>query len=504
MLRVSVGLVFLLLITACSDPRPGVTDPPVTVPPIVPPITPTDTPAPAVPREMRGLWIATVGNIDWPSRSGLSADQQRAELIDLLTRAAATGLNAILFQVRPAADAVYDSPLEPWAALLSGTQGQSPGYDPLAFAIQEAHARGLELHAWINPFRAGNTADTARLAASHVFRTRPDLVRVYGRNIWLDPGEPDVHERSIAALRDIVNRYDIDGIVADDYFYPYVENDASGRAIAFPDDATFARYGAGRPRDDWRRENVNRFVERMYREVHALKPTVKVGMSPFGIWRPGNPPGIIGLDAYASIYADSRKWLQQGWVDYFAPQLYWAITPPQQSYPALLDWWIAQNIMGRHIWPALAVYKSNSGQAGAFTMQEIPDQIRLTRTRPAGTGHILYNTTWTFKRNSGLTATTLAAELYQSRALVPASPWLDATPPGTPALRVDGNIIELSVAPGEPVRWWAVRQRTAGAWSTHVLFGNARSMTVAPAVDRVLVQAVDQAGNASAAASWQR
>jgi uncharacterized lipoprotein YddW (UPF0748 family) len=410
----------------------------MTDPPIVPPPT-GDTAAPALQREMRGLWIATVANIDWPSRSGLGADQQRAELIDIMNRAVSTGINTIVFHVRPAGDAVYASTIEPWGAMLTGTQGTHPGYDPLEFAIQEAHARGLELHAWINPFRAGNTADTLRLASTHLFRTRRDLIRIYASNIWMDPGEPEVHDHSMRVILDIVRRYDIDAIHADDYFYPYVANDPAGQPIPFPDDATFARYGSGMTRADWRRANIDRFVERMDREVHALKPTIKLGISPFGIWRPNNPPGIQGLDAYGSIYADSRKWLQQGWVDYLAPQLYWAIAPPAQSYPVLLDWWIAQSSLGRHVWPGLAAYRVNNGTSSAFSLQEIPEQIRLTRMRPAGTGHQLYNTTWTFKQNGGALANTLSGDAYRTAALLPASPWLDSTPPGAPTLNVAGT-----------------------------------------------------------------
>ena len=173
-------------------------------------------------------------------------------------------------------------------------------------------AGGMELHAWINPFRTGNTSDTATMVAPHIFKARRDLVRVYGGNIWMDPGEPDVQDRSMSVIADIVRRYDIDGIHADDYFYPYVIN-VAGQPLAFPDDATWSKYGTGLARDNWRRANIDRFVERMYREVHAIKPTIKVGISPFGIWRPGFPAGISGLDAYASIYADSRKWLQQRW-----------------------------------------------------------------------------------------------------------------------------------------------------------------------------------------------
>lgn len=485
------------LVAACSDS--SITGPPTVTPPVT-----NDTTPPVLLREMRGLWIATVANIDWPSRNTLTADQQRAELVDILTRATATGINTIVLHVRPAGDAVYPSSLEPWGAMLTGTQGNDPGYDPLAFAIQEAHARGLELHAWINPFRAGNTADTLRLARSHLFYTRRDLIRVYGGNIWMDPGEPDVHDHSMRVVTDIVRRYDIDGLHADDYFYPYVVNDAQSRPLAFPDDATFARYGAGLALGDWRRANVDRFIERMYREVHALKPTLKVGISPFGIWRPGNPPGVQGLDAYASIYADSRKWLQQGWLDYLAPQLYWAIAAPQQSFPALLDWWLGQNSQGRHVWPGLAAYRVSDGTTSAFTLQEIPSQIQATRVRPGGTGHILYNTNSTLRRNAGALAAVLAADLYKSGALVPASPWLDAIAPAAPTLTFSGGTVQITPGSGEAARWWAVRMRISGAWVTRVLFGEQRTLLVDAGVDRLLVQAVDQAGNVSTVAEWRR
>ena len=481
---------------ACSGSATDITTPP-------PPIAPVDTTAPGLQREMRGLWIATVANIDWPSARNLTADQQRAELTDIIARAQATGINTIVFHVRPAGDAVYQSSLEPWASLLTGAQGTSPGYDPLSFAIQEAHARGMELHAWINPFRAGNTSDTANMVAPHIFRARRDLVRVYGGNIWMDPGEPDVQDRSMSVIADIVRRYDIDGIHADDYFYPYVVT-VAGQPLAFPDDATWTKYGAGLPRADWRRANIDRFVERMYREVHTIKPTIKVGISPFGIWRPGFPAGISGLDAYASIYADSRKWLQQGWLDYLAPQLYWSIAAPQQSFPALLDWWIGQNASGRHVWPGMAAYRVNDGTASAFSTQEIPDQIRTTRQRSAGTGHLLYNTSWTLKRNGGALATALSGDLYKTGALVPPSPWLDSAPPGAPSIAVTSDILQITPAPGESTRWWALRINASGAWTTRILFGTDRTISLPSGFQRVLVQGVDQAGNASASAEWRR
>ena len=467
-----------------------------------PPVPLPDTAAPVVRREMRGLWIATVANIDWPSRRDLSAAQQRAELVDILDRAAAMRLNAIVFHVRPAGDALYESSLEPWGLMLTGTQGQSPGYDPLAFAIDEAHKRGMELHAWINPFRAGNTSDTVRMVAPHLFRTRRDLVRVYGTNIWMDPGEPEVQDHSMRVIADIVTRYDIDGIHADDYFYPYQITNSSNAIVPFPDDDSYSRLSGGLPRDDWRRANIDRFVERMYREVHAIKPHVKVGLSPFGIWRPGFPPGVTGLDAYSTIYADSRKWLQQGWLDYLAPQLYWSIASSGQSYPALLDWWLSQNPTGRHVWPGLATYRVNDGTNSAFSMQEIPEQIRLTRARSPVSGNILYNTTWTLKRN-GL-ATLIAQDLYTAPALVPASPWLDSTPPPAPTITISGGSLQVTPGSGEEPRWFAMRWKTSSGWNTRILFASERSVAVDASTERVLLQSVDRAGNASSSAEWRR
>ena len=483
----------LLLAAACANPTsPGFPRP-----------SAADTAAPPIAREMRGLWIATVGNIDWPSTKTLNADQQRAELVDILDRASSNGFNAVIFQIRPAGDAVYASALEPWASLLTGTQGRDPGYDPLAFAIAEAHARGLELHAWINPFRAGNSRDSATLAPTHFFNTRRDLVRVYGTQLWFDPGESDVQEHAMRVVSDIVQRYDVDAIHADDYFYPYQEKDTSGHLIDFPDSGSYARSGSPLARDDWRRGNIDHFIEAMYRGVHRLKPTIKVGISPFGIWRPGYPASVAGLDAYASIYADSRKWLQSGWVDYLAPQLYWAIDAPQQGYAALLDWWIGANTMGRHVWPGLASYRVSNGTPKAFAPNEIADQIALTRARTAGNGHILYNTTSTLKRNGGAVLATVSP-LYSQRALVPASPWLDDMSPAPPTIAVSGRSMQLSPALGEAPRWWYVRARSRSGWTSRVLFGDVHTVTLDVAPDRVLVNAVDQAGNVSDAAEWRR
>ena len=465
-------------------------------------------PEPSIAREMRGLWVATVRNIDWPKDTS-NAERQRAELIDILDRAATAGFNTIVFQVRPAADAVYRSSLEPWGAMLTGRQGTDPGYDPLAFAVEQAHARGLELHAWINPFRAGNAKDSAALAPTHLFNARRDLVRVYGSQLWLDPGDTAVQQHVMRVLTDIVRRYDIDGIHADDYFYPYPEKDSSGRALDFPDSATYAHSGSTRARDDWRRDNIDGFIERLYREAHQLKPDIKVGMSPFGIWRPGNPPSVAGFDAYASIYADSRKWLRSGWVDYLTPQLYWAISSPQQSFPALLDWWIGENVLGRHVWPGLATYRVNNGTPTAFGTNEIADQIKLTRARLRAPGHVMFNTTTTLKRDNGAVLKTILP-LYAERAIVPASPWIDSVPPPAPAIAVSGRSVRITPGAGESSRWWLVDVlgRSSwwrrGRWTTRLVFSDTTTITLDADPERVRVRAVDRAGNVSAPAEFAR
>jgi uncharacterized lipoprotein YddW (UPF0748 family) len=507
---IQIGLRLRFAIVACVLSA-GCTSVPV-APTTVPRPTPGGNPdvVPIVRREFRGLWVATVGNIDWPSKPGLTADQQRIELASILDRAQAAHMNAIVFHVRPAADAVYRSALEPWASMLTGTQGTDPGYDPLALAVEESHRRGMELHVWVNPFRAGNAADTAtKLAANHVFRERRDLVRVYGPQLWLDPGEPAVQDRTMAAILDIVRRYDIDAVHLDDYFYPYPANDSAKRAIPFPDSATYARYGNGAAIGDWRRGNIDRFVERLYREVHAAKPAVQVGISPFGIWRPGFPASVTGLDAYEAIFADARKWLQNGWVDYLAPQLYWRIDPPQQSFPALLDWWLAQNTSGRHVWPGLATYRAYAA-ATPWPVSEIERQVRIARSRTDGM--VFYNATSTLSRHEGEIAALLARDLFSDVALPPGAAWLGTQRPGVPTMTVGAGprgSFAASLAPaGTSPRWWVVRWRSQQRWTTQVLSGSERALSlVSPtdaAVDWVVINAVDATGAMSDDAAWRR
>jgi uncharacterized lipoprotein YddW (UPF0748 family) len=363
-------------------------------------------------REFRGVWVASVYNLDWPSRPGLPAATQKAELRALLDRAVQLKLNAILLQVRPASDALYLSEKEPWSESLTGREGVSPGYDPLGYAVEEAHARGLELHAWVNPFRAALHADD-RLPANHVAKEHPEWVRHFGKQLWIDPGEPAARAYVISVITDIVRRYPVDGVHLDDYFYPYPLR--PGEAT-FPDASTWERYGqkSGLSRADWRRENINDFVRDMYRAVKRTKTHVRVGISPFGIWRPGVPPTTTaGLDAYGQLFADSRKWLAEGWVDYLAPQLYWSIRPAAQSFPVLLNWWRAQS-HGTPIWPGIATERIGSKRPA----REIVEQIEMTRRGTESPGQIH----WSMKalmRNQGGIDRLLEDGPYAEKAALP-------------------------------------------------------------------------------------
>ncbi len=470
---------------------------------------------PPAPREFRAVWVASVANIDWPSRPGLSSAEQQTELIALLDRSAALNLNAVILQVRPAADALYESGMEPWSPYLTGTMGQPPEpfYDPLAFAVAEAHKRGLELHAWFNPFRARHGTFTGETSDSHVSRTHPHLVRSYGRSLWLDPGEPDVHRWSQAVILDVVKRYDIDGVHIDDYFYPYQERDSVTNALLpFPDDSTYARYGGGMARDDWRRQNVDRFVGELYRAIRALKPYVKFGVSPFGIWRPGHPEGVTGFDAYASIYADARKWLNNGWVDYFSPQLYWRSDSPGQNYSSLLAWWVGENSHDRHIWVGNFTSRTDT-VAGprSWRASELLRQLELTRAQPGATGNVHFSMR-AFMRNRDSLNDHLLAGPYAEQALVPASPWLDSVPPAPPRLYVTMDRASrerrLELRPGseQELPWqWRVSTRRGRDWDTVIVPGRTFSLPLTRAGGRARaveawVTAVDRAGNESAPA----
>jgi uncharacterized lipoprotein YddW (UPF0748 family) len=451
------------------------------------PLTPTDrfNPPPPIPREFRGVWVATVGNMDWPSRRGLSTQQQQQELLAILDRAAALHLNAVIFQVRPAADAFYESPYEPWSEYLTGQMGRppSPYWDPLAFAVSESHKRGLELHAWFNPFRARYPGAHSPVAPTHISVSHPELVLRYGTQLWMDPGDPAVRAQTIRVILDVVKRYDVDGIHLDDYFYPYQEHDARGRTLPFPDSASYARYRAGGGallRDDWRRENVNSLVRDLYSAIKSSKSFVKFGISPFGIWRPGFPAGMTGLDAYAELFADSRKWLTEGWVDYFTPQLYWRIEAPGDRYRLLLHWWASQNTQHRHLW--IGNYPGRvTGKSNGWPASEIIDQIAMTRSEPGASGNVHFSSS-AFMQGAEHFDEQLLSGPYRLKALVPASPWLDDRAPEQPEIRIHQNgtgaTVEIIPRGREKAALWVVQLRSGESWSYDILSAETRAYPI--------------------------
>ena len=494
-MRISSVLLTVCLLAA-ADPAPAVTYQSCSIEP----------PAPS--REFRAAWIATVANIDWPSRKDLTTAEQKAELVALLDAAVRLNLNAVIFQVRPACDALYASRLEPWSEYLTGSMGKAPTpyYDPLTFAIEEAHRRGIELHAWFNPYRALHFSAKSPVVASHISHTHPEWVRQYGRLEWLDPGEKSVQDYSLSVVMDVLNRYDVDGIHFDDYFYPYKEHDARGNELDFPDRQSWTRLGPHPKlsREDWRRDNVNQFIARVYQSIKSSKPWVKFGISPFGIWRPGNPPAIDGLDAYDRLYADSRKWLASGWVDYFAPQLYWPIESPKQSFPVLLKWWGQQNTRHRLLVPGL----DDTRVRGSQKPEQIVNQIRLTRQQ-AGAGGEVHWDLRNLALNTNLTAA-LAREAYPQAALVPAMPWLSRSRPAKPSLSAvagerpgEVHVTWTAVSKEAPAHW-VCQARSQGEWKTEILPAEVVGWRFRSPPEYVCVCAVDRYGNSSAVAGMRR
>jgi len=352
----------------------------------------------------------------------------------------------------------------------------------------------LELHAWFNPFRALHANARSLPSPGHITRTHPELVLRYGDQLWLDPGEPAVRDLVLKVVLDVVNRYDVDGIQFDDYFYPDPVKDARGQPVDFPDLATWRKYGNGLDRATWRRQNINQLVQNVYAAIKTAKPWVKFGISPRGIWRPGYPPQIRGFDAYSQIYADSRLWLANGWLDYLSPQLYWPIASREQSFPALLGWWQSQNFHHRHLWPGLADFETEQ----RFATDEIARQIDVTR--------MLYDRGAIHFHLRNLAENRVLNDFvrlkYAEPALVPASPWLDATPPENPKLTVTTQTwgVQLRWATGgvKPVWHWVLQYQTNGFWNTQILPAWQTQCYFKGAAPGVLaLTAIDRLGNRS-------
>ena len=501
-------------------------------------LTDQKTPPPAQ-REFRAAWVATVGNIDWPSKKGLSAEEQQREAIAILDKTKEIGMNAVVFQIRTSADALYKSDLEPWSEFLTGEQGKDPGYDPLAFWIEESHKRGLELHAWFNPFRAmygGGKVETR--SKDHIWNTNREVVKPYGKMLWMDPGEPFAEKRSLDVFMDVVDRYDVDGIHIDDYFYPYPVADPKTKAeVDFPDDPSWKRYqesGGKLSRHDWRRENINRMMRKIYEGTKKRKPWVRFGISPFGIWKPGYPQVVQGFNQYEKLYADAKLWLNKGWLDYWTPQLYWKLSAPAQPYEPLLNWWITENTHGRHIWPGLFTSKIGDGRT-AWPLYDVLNQVWVTQDTPGASGHVHFSMKAITQNRDGI-ADALKDGPYREPALVPAAPWLDDKAPAAPrnvkGTREDDLPIaattQATTAPttspgrtytrlqlptgvkvtwdaptkGEKIWQYAVYAKHGKLWKMQVLPGDTTEVVIRDNpgygyVEGVVVAAVDRTGNES-------
>lgn len=478
----------------------------------VPRATPVMLPdAPPAPREFRAAWVATVGNIDWPTKPGLSTAEQQKEAIAILDRLRELNMNAAILQVRTSGDALYDSKLEPWSYYLTGEQGKAPDpyYDPLKFWVEEAHKRGIELHAWFNPFRARPGGMKYQLAANHLANTHPEAVHRYGDMLWMDPAEPEAHKLSLAVFLDVVKRYDVDGVHIDDYFYPYPEEDKkTKKPIPFPDDAAWGRYqqsGGKLSREDWRRDAISRMIHDIYVGTKAEKRWVKFGISPFGLpYGPTMPEGIKGFNQYENLYADTIQWLEKGWVDYWTPQLYWPSDQRAQSYPILLDYWIGANTMHRHIWPGIFTGRVLRGEGKAWPYEEILNQIELTRWRPEASG-IVHFSMKSLMAEHGDFGDVLRKKLYSEPALVPASPWLGDKRPAAPSMKVSAYEGAVRVSWSRDAKVWqhAIWVRYGERWHFRVAPAGESSITLKDdaglggPVSEVVLSAVDRLGNES-------
>jgi uncharacterized lipoprotein YddW (UPF0748 family) len=474
----------------------------------------TDT-TPKAMREFRAAWVATVANINWPSKPGLTTEQQQKEAIALLDFLQQHNFNTVILQVRPQADALYKSDIEPWSYFLTGKEGKAPEpfYDPLEFWTTAAHDRGLELHVWLNPYRAHHPKGDSVISDRSIIKTNPNLV-VYLKDgyWWMDPSQKEVQDRTTKVVMDIVKRYDIDGVHFDDYFYPYPEYN---KGEDFPDSISFAAYqngGGTLSREDWRRKSVNDLIERIYKEMKAAKPYVKFGLSPFGLWRPGYPESACCFDQYNVLYADAKLWLNNGWIDYFTPQLYWPTKRIPLSFPVLLGWWNQENTKHRHLWPGISVGRDTSGRS----VDETINQIMITRGMlPQSKGVVHWSISSDIQNTKLMKA--LDAGPYKDAALVPASPWLDKTAPDPPSVTATRSLDSMQVSwthsdPTDVFHWVVYYQYgnlpagQAGTWSYKILNRNERTFSVKLVggtektplkLNRIVVTAVDRTGNES-------
>ena len=377
-------------------------------------------------REFRGAWIQAVNG----QFRGIPTEKLKQTLIDQLNSLQGAGINAIIFQVRPEADALYASQLEPWSRFLTGVQGQAPSpyWDPMQFMIDECHKRGMEFHAWINPYRV-KTSLKSELSANHLYNIHPEWFVTYNNQLFFDPALPESRRHICMVVADIVSRYDVDAIHMDDYFYPY-----PAKGMDFPDDASFARYGGGfTNRADWRRSNVNILIQKIHETIRGLKPWVKFGISPFGIYRneKNDPLGskTNGLQNYDDLYADVLLWARNGWVDYNIPQIYWQIGHPAADYETLVKWW-AKNTENRPLFIGQSVMNTiQNADPKNPSMNQLPRKMALERAYQTIGGSCQWPASAVVE-NAGKYRDALVQEYHKYPALVPVFDFMDDKAPG--------------------------------------------------------------------------
>lgn len=403
-------------------------------------------------RQLRGAWVASVANMHWPTQPGQTSAQQKQDLAKMLDCLKESHFNAVFFQVRPEGDALYRSELEPWSRFLSGRQGGDPGYDPLEYMIAQAHQRGLEVHAWLNPYRAQATPPPAAAdspVAPHLAVTHPDSVFQYGSLRWMNPASPRVRERLVEVCRDLAHRYDLDGLHFDDYFYPYPDGD-----LAFPDQESYA--GSDLSLGDWRRAQVNQAIAEVSHSIAEERPYLRFGISPFGIPAPQKPEQISGLDQYEKLYADTQYWMDEGWVDYLAPQLYWPTTRQAQAYEPLLKWWQEHAREGRYIFPGLNL--DALGTKPEWVLEEYRRQLAMTPN-----GFIIWNIRPLLENRQNLKEELFAT----SEALTPPLARCADRMAEPPDLEIRGGLVTIVHQDEVPWRAFTVYRWDSDGWKLH-------------------------------------
>lgn len=460
---------------------------------------------PKVAREFRGMWVATVANLDFPSKPNLSVKEQQAELIRLLDLASELKMNAVIFQVRSMSDAVYLSDIEPSSYFLTGQMGKKIEFDPFKFLIDEAHARGILVHAWFNPYRATSGGFNKEVSENHVLKKRFNWVRSYSTYNVIDPGIKEAQDYIISVIADVVKRYDIDGVHFDDYFYPYPD----AAQTEFPDTDTYEAYkksGGKLNKGDWRRKNVDDFIYNTSVEIKKIKPHVMFGVSPFGVWKQDDNLGFTcGTCSYDVLFADARKWFNEGWVDYMTPQLYWSTVKQGQRFGSLLKWWNGENKKKKHLWVGVAPYKIGDSRYTDYTSAEIETQIMMTRELLKDNAGAVHFRALSLADNKDKLKDNLKTKIYNINAIIPESPWIQSPKPQSPQLELKKDdaknllVASWKNSGGVEAFRWIFYWKIGDKWSVAVLpVGQINAEIPANlGVSKFGIVAVDRLGNIS-------